>query len=208
MELFASRGYRGASIRDVARKAGVSPGLVQHHFGSKAGLRAACDARVLETLRASVEQKLKRSDWDQDFVSVLYETAGPTIRYIARGLAEGWAGAGEVFDEAVRGTARFLTETWPERYPVEAESTRRHAAVMAAMSLGTIVLHRHLARWLGVDPVERGHQHVTGSAVMEIHLRMGEFFESGPGQEIRRALSDYERKLEASGKGGERDDHA
>jgi AcrR family transcriptional regulator len=39
---FASRGYVAASIRGVARRAGVDPALVYHYFGDKAGLFVAC----------------------------------------------------------------------------------------------------------------------------------------------------------------------
>ncbi len=48
---FGREGF-GASVRTVAADAGVSPGLVIHHFGSKDGLRAACDEYVL---RAAAE---------------------------------------------------------------------------------------------------------------------------------------------------------
>src|SRR3954454_2660704 len=47
LELFASRGTVATTIRDVAAAAGVSPGLVQHHFGTKAGLRKAVDEFVV-----------------------------------------------------------------------------------------------------------------------------------------------------------------
>src|SRR5689334_18243817 len=40
---FAAAGVAATSIRDVAKAAGVSPGLVQHHFRSKARLRRAVD---------------------------------------------------------------------------------------------------------------------------------------------------------------------
>ncbi len=43
---FAEEGF-GASFRAIARRAGVSPGLITHHFGSKDRLRAECDAEVL-----------------------------------------------------------------------------------------------------------------------------------------------------------------
>jgi AcrR family transcriptional regulator len=38
---FAAAGYEGATIADVARRAGVSPGLVVHYFRTKAELFAA-----------------------------------------------------------------------------------------------------------------------------------------------------------------------
>ena len=34
LALFAERGTDGATIRDIAKAAGVSGGLVRHHFGS------------------------------------------------------------------------------------------------------------------------------------------------------------------------------
>src|SRR5262252_4469110 len=47
LEAFSARGVAGTSIRDVAKAAAVSPGLVQHHFRSKAGLRRAVDDFVV-----------------------------------------------------------------------------------------------------------------------------------------------------------------
>jgi AcrR family transcriptional regulator len=47
---FATEGF-GASVRTIAESAGVSPGLVTHHFGSKDALRTACDAEVLARYR-------------------------------------------------------------------------------------------------------------------------------------------------------------
>ncbi len=37
-ELFAARGYRGASIEEIARRSGVTPPVVYDHFSSKLGL--------------------------------------------------------------------------------------------------------------------------------------------------------------------------
>lgn len=50
IDLFGERGF-GVGVRAIAAAAGVSPGLLNHHFGSKEGLRGACDARVLEIIR-------------------------------------------------------------------------------------------------------------------------------------------------------------
>ena len=38
LELFAADGVAATSMRSVAAKAHVSPSLVVHHFGTKAGL--------------------------------------------------------------------------------------------------------------------------------------------------------------------------
>src|SRR4029453_5925987 len=48
IRLFAERGIAGTTVRDIAREAGVSPGLLRHHFGSKEALREACDVYALD----------------------------------------------------------------------------------------------------------------------------------------------------------------
>ena len=48
---FAGDGF-GASVRTIAAAAGVSAGLITHHFGSKDALRAECDTEVLARYRA------------------------------------------------------------------------------------------------------------------------------------------------------------
>jgi AcrR family transcriptional regulator len=48
MELFAEKGFDGVTTRDIATKAEVSVGLINHHYGSKEGLRQAVDAYFLE----------------------------------------------------------------------------------------------------------------------------------------------------------------
>lgn len=40
-ELFAARGYEGATVRDIAARAGVTHGLVMRHFGTKEELFVA-----------------------------------------------------------------------------------------------------------------------------------------------------------------------
>jgi AcrR family transcriptional regulator len=47
LELFSQQGVGATSMRSVAARAGVSPSLVVHHFGSKAGLREAVDRWVV-----------------------------------------------------------------------------------------------------------------------------------------------------------------
>ncbi|SPL95857.1 Transcriptional regulator, TetR family [[Actinomadura] parvosata subsp. kistnae] len=54
MTLFAEQGVKATTIRGIAEAAKVSPGLVQHHFGTKEALRLACDEYVLTYIRAQV----------------------------------------------------------------------------------------------------------------------------------------------------------
>ena len=72
---FAEHGIRGASMRWIAEAAGVSLGLVQHHFGTKEALREAFDEAVVGAFRrrltgAATEDALG----EPAFLTSLYET--------------------------------------------------------------------------------------------------------------------------------------
>lgn len=55
LELFAEHGTAVATMRQVARRAGVTVGLVTHHYGSKNALRDAVDEYVVESYRAALD---------------------------------------------------------------------------------------------------------------------------------------------------------
>ena len=56
LKSFATRGAAATSLRSVAADAGVSLGLVQHHFATKAGLIKAVDDYVMSVVVAVVAQ--------------------------------------------------------------------------------------------------------------------------------------------------------
>jgi AcrR family transcriptional regulator len=58
----ADSGVSGVSLRDVARRAGVSHSAPAHHFGSKAGLLTAFAAARYQLLAESVIKEVAASD--------------------------------------------------------------------------------------------------------------------------------------------------
>jgi len=58
----ADSGVSGVSLRDVARRAGVSHSAPAHHFGSKAGLLTAFAAAGYQLLAESVIKEVAASD--------------------------------------------------------------------------------------------------------------------------------------------------
>ncbi|MGW5878852.1 TetR family transcriptional regulator [Nocardiopsis terrae] len=56
---FGERGF-GVTVRAIADRAGVSPGLVIHHFGSKAELREACDEHVRRVVYETKKESVSR----------------------------------------------------------------------------------------------------------------------------------------------------
>src|SRR3954447_19013085 len=56
IELFAAQGVAATSLRAVAKEAGVSPGLVVHHFGGKDGLCRAVDEAVVQRIELALSE--------------------------------------------------------------------------------------------------------------------------------------------------------
>ena len=63
-ELFASKGFAGASMRALARCAGVSQALIHHHFGTKSGLYDAVKCRFAERFPADTMLAIDRKEGD------------------------------------------------------------------------------------------------------------------------------------------------
>src|SRR5271170_4597046 len=61
IEQWGQHGFN-VGLRAIAAAAGVSAALVIHHFGSKEGLRKACDDFVAEDIRSSKSDALVSND--------------------------------------------------------------------------------------------------------------------------------------------------
>ena len=55
-ELYAEKGEANTSVREVAQAAGVTHGLVVHHFVNKEGLRRAVQQHVIDLLRQALDK--------------------------------------------------------------------------------------------------------------------------------------------------------
>jgi TetR/AcrR family transcriptional regulator, regulator of cefoperazone and chloramphenicol sensitivity len=188
---FAEHGIKGATIKGIAEQAGVSPGLVQHHFGTKDNLRKACDDAVIEifrrrTTRGAVSGEITKPE----FIADLYDGSPPLMRYLARAAVEGGPAAAALLDEFAAGAEEFLTNTWPERFPPDSQRARDAAAVMCAMHTGVILLHDHLARQMGTD-LEGADATRIGLAMVDLYAAIGEFATSDTGRLMTDAVTQY-----------------
>lgn len=163
LRLFTERGVDGATVRDIAAAAGVSPGLVRHHFGSKEALRDACDAYALDRLMRIKEQAVLEGRLaEPGFLPAVHPTVLSLYRYLARALLDGSRAAGAMFDEIVD-----VSEEWVRRhYPDQFSDPRAFAAVVAAMQIGMLGMHEHLSRALGADILSpEGHVRMSRGAL-------------------------------------------
>ncbi|HEX2820067.1 MAG TPA: TetR family transcriptional regulator [Streptosporangiaceae bacterium] len=144
---FAEEGYERATIRGIARTAGVSPGLLRHHFGSKEELRQACDEYVAGVLRG-VNARILGDPGD---AAVARLVAQRYQRYIARALVDGSATAGPIFEEMVTATEQWLARADDARPDPPAVDRRIRATLVTAMAAGLPLLHEHVSRAIGAD---------------------------------------------------------
>ena len=86
-QVFAARGFEGATLRDIAAGAGVQVGLVHHHGGGKEDLFRITVARRAEELSRARLQALdvERSDGPLTLRAILTAFFGPYLSLAATG---------------------------------------------------------------------------------------------------------------------------
>ncbi|MGD0448282.1 MAG: TetR/AcrR family transcriptional regulator [Candidatus Dormibacteria bacterium] len=154
LRLFGTSGF-GVSLRAIAQAAGVSPGLVIHHFGSKDGLRAAVDESVLAVFLErfdSLPKDLPADLLSRAMATVFSDVLGPSpdIRqYLRRCLLDETPAGTTIFDEMVAATQRGL-EMLGRAGGIRADSDPewRPFQVLAVV-LGPLLLEPVMQRHLG-----------------------------------------------------------
>jgi AcrR family transcriptional regulator len=149
IRLFTEHGVEETAILDIAKAAGVSGGLIRHHFGSKDGLAVACDTYVFSELLRFKREALVQGQADPEFLVTLDARQVLLRRYFGRAMIDGSPAAASKFDEIVDGTQQWFTD----QSGFDLADTRACAAVMASMTIGVLAMQDHIARALGEDPL-------------------------------------------------------
>jgi AcrR family transcriptional regulator len=163
LRLFADRGPDGVSVRQIAAAAGVSPGLVLHHFGSKEGLRQAVDKHVLglfERMLGAVTGEDAAGLYGPAASGSVAETvvkhlpaASPVPGYLRRLLvADGDAGR-ELFRRLFQLSAAALDALAAAGVAAPGSDPAVRAAFLLANDLAVLLLRDHLTEVLGTDPL-------------------------------------------------------
>jgi AcrR family transcriptional regulator len=134
---FTRDGFAGTTVRAIADDAAVSPALVLHHFGSKEGLRRACDAHVVERVRTVKSEAITEGRLGEPATMTAgFQMAEPLMRYLAWTLSTGSEAAADLFDDMVDESVR-LFQLGVEHGSFEpSPDPRARAAVMLAMQMG------------------------------------------------------------------------
>lgn len=151
IELVAQDGSSALSARRVAKGAGVSAGLVTHHFGSMAGLQHECDEHVVAVIREGKTKAMSAGVSLDPLAAVRNTSAGPIVAYLAQRLGESSPAVAELVGEMVRDAEVYIERGVASGMLTPTDEPRRRAAYLMLSSLGSLVLHEHVRRLLGVD---------------------------------------------------------
>ena len=148
---FARHGFRGASLRDIARDAEVSLTLLNHHFGSKFQLlaavidahRAMLDERATALLAATAlgPGKFTVRDLVQIWIRIGFETAAEAdgemfLRLMARVIDDPSEEAAQVVREKLDDAALVFIDALQQCYP----NATRYAAASAYIYVSASLL--------------------------------------------------------------------
>ncbi len=138
---FARSGF-GASVRTIAKDAGVSAGLVMHHFGTKDGLRAACDEHVRSMIRQAKLENTERLADGRGFLQVFATSDGygPLVGYVLRSLQDGSAVGREFIEQMIDDAVGYTAAAVEAGIAKPSIDERARARYLATSALGALLV--------------------------------------------------------------------
>jgi AcrR family transcriptional regulator len=150
----AATGIAATSLRTIADAAGISVGLVQHYYGTKAALIAAVDDYVVRVISDALESAPLPASADEalaemgDRLTTVIAEEPEVFDYLGRALVEGDAVGSEVFDGLVRLSTAQLN-MFAERQQTRPDLDPLWGALNPLMlRLGAVILRDHVERHL------------------------------------------------------------
>jgi AcrR family transcriptional regulator len=163
-------------VRQIAGAAGVSPGLVIHHFGSKDGLRDAVDAHLLALFGAMLGELTTGDLYEPGAAGSLAEAVvrhlppgSPVPAYLRRLLLGGGDSGRELFRRLYQGSRETLDAMAEAGLAARGADPAVRAAILMANDLAVLLLREHLAGVLGEDPLSAAGMARWGKEMLAIY---------------------------------------
>lgn len=138
---FAADGM-SAPLRTIAADAGVSAGLIIHHFGSGDRLREACDSHVLAVTRRKESTLVAGAGGAGAMLAELAELEGyaPVIGYVLRRLQAGGPLAAQLIDGLVTDAVEYLRDGEEAGTVRPSRDPEARARILTEQALGALLL--------------------------------------------------------------------
>ena len=174
MRLFAERGAAAVTVREIAAAAGVSPGLVMHHYGSKDGLKDAADRQAVAFFEEMLGELARVGEEGggtslAELFAARLESEPVMVEYVRRLLLDGGEAAGTLFGKLFEATVAGMRSLVDAGVARPAQDERIRTAFLLANDLSLMLLRRQIARAVGVDPLSREGLAAWTAAVMDVY---------------------------------------
>ena len=150
IECFAAAGF-DESLRAIAVRAGVSAGLVRHHFGSKEKLRAECDATVLDRYRRLKVDSLNNSPAQLFSQLPNSRESGVLMMYILRSVREGGTAGMEFIERMVAEALEFSKDAVARGIVVPSRNEEARVRFLVLQAVGGLVVQLAMHPDLDLD---------------------------------------------------------
>ncbi len=165
---FGTDGFTATSVRTIAADAQVSPALILHHFGSKDGLREACDAHVNEFFqsRAGRTAPSRASEF------TVSDEALTMLRYLMRQASDDSPRANELISDIIEVTKQSLATQTGGGHIRESADPNMRAALLVMLRLGPLLFSGAMQQATGADVL-------TAAGLQRMYLTIMEILQSG-----------------------------
>jgi AcrR family transcriptional regulator len=136
---FASDGF-DSSVRDIAATAGVTAGLITHHFGSKQALREECDAEVLRRVRDIKGEAMSMAPSSAIALMATAEGFGDSFAYILRSVREGSSIGKAFLEHMVEDAMVYIADGVEKGMLRQSRDPDGQALVLVTHALGGMLL--------------------------------------------------------------------
>lgn len=151
IEIVSDAGAKAATARAVADRAGVSLGLIRHHFGSMGELLHACDRHVAGLVRARKEEAIAAGSAFDALGAVRATGSDHIMGYLAMRLGDDADGINDLVDVMIADAEGYITSSVEAGLMTPSADEHARAAMLTIYALGSLALHKHLGRHFDLD---------------------------------------------------------
>ncbi|MFN4259435.1 MAG: CerR family C-terminal domain-containing protein [Gemmataceae bacterium] len=175
-QIFAEKGFRSATVRDICEKAGVNIAAINYHFGDKEKLYIA----AVQHAHSCRIEEVPLPDWGEetpperklrDFIRVMIERVvvsdAPTwhLQLIMREMVEPTAACEVLVNENIRPMAQVMSGILAELLPADMPEHQRF--LFAFSIVGQCLFHRTHRPIIALLVGEDGFRKYTGEVLAE-----------------------------------------
>ena len=151
IEIVSDAGAKAATARAVADRAGVSLGLIRHHFGSMGELLHACDRHLAGLVRARKEEAIAAGSAFDALGAVRATGSDHIMGYLAMRLGDDADGINDLVDVMIADAEGYITSSVEAGLMTPSADEHARAAMLTIYALGSLALHKHLGRHFDLD---------------------------------------------------------